>query len=150
MKVRTDINIPQKEWNSYLKKYEKEYKVFKDEIGIWSIKCKHGFIQPHSMIDKELAAILNFKSQRGINLLKSACLSQQLQTSRITQEGDQDIVIVFNEKEIKTASCVFGCSKKKKLNEGLRKYNEMIKNNPIEYKKRIERLKTGRNNLKSP
>ena len=97
-----DMIIPLSTWQGYIKKcYGKKYRVFFDEIGISSIRCKYGFIQPYSIIKKELVAVLTYKSLRGINILLRELQSETAPAHRISQLGDFEVCIVFDEKNIK-------------------------------------------------
>jgi len=92
-----DRDIPDRTWNSYLKKYEKTYRVKHDENGVYNILCKYGNIQLYSYTHKKLCAVLEFRSTRAVSgfLSKTKGL-----TFKISQQGDTDIVIVFDEKDL--------------------------------------------------
>lgn len=118
----TDRDIPESEWQRYIKKeYGKKYRCFRDEIGIWSIKCKHGFIQPYSITKKQQHAILTFKSQRGINILLKKLQSQSALDWKTTQVGDYEICIAFNEKNIKQMSELLSFNYRRQISEKQRK-----------------------------
>jgi len=97
---KLDCNIKKNEWKKYLKRYKKCYRCFHGEIGIWSIKCKYGFIQPYSIIEKKLVAILTYKSQRGINYLLKRLQIEKAPAFEIVQRGDFEVSICFYEKDI--------------------------------------------------
>jgi len=97
-----DRDIKKGVWQKYIKKrHGKKYRVFRDELGIWNIKCKYGFIQPYSIVKNELIAVLTYKTQRGIKILLKKLQSQTALAYRISQLGDFEVNIVFNEKNIK-------------------------------------------------
>jgi len=123
MQVFSDKNIFLQKWQLYLKKqYGKKYRVFRDELGIWSIKCKYGFIQPYSIIKKELVAILTYKSLRGINILLQNLHLKTAPESRISQLGDFEVCIVFNEKDIKQFAELLSFGHKRQITEKQRKF----------------------------
>jgi hypothetical protein len=95
-----DRDISTSDWNRYIKKqYGKKYRIFRDEIGIWSIKCRYGFIQPYSIVEKKLVAVLTYKSGRGITALKKNLRLETAPASRIVQDGDYEVSIAFAEKD---------------------------------------------------
>ena len=101
-KVLLDRDIPKRIWMRYLKKqHGKKYRVYRDELGIWSIRCKYGFVQPYSIVKKELLAVLTYKTQRGINILLENLQSQTALTFRISQHAEFEVCIVFSENDIK-------------------------------------------------
>jgi len=111
----TDIEISQEFWNRYLKPYKDRYRCFCDEQGIWSIKCKKGFIQPYSIEKKQLVAVLDFKTIRQLTWFKKKLQYKATNTTQISQEGDMDICVVFDEDSLKKLVVVFKVYKKKKL-----------------------------------
>jgi len=117
-----DKDIPLILWNKYFKKhYGKKYRVFRDEIGIWSIKCRYGFVQPYSIVKKELVAILSYKSQRGIKILLKNIQNIKALDFRISQRGDFEVSIVFSEKDIKQFAELLGFKRKRQISEQERK-----------------------------
>jgi hypothetical protein len=113
-----DCDIPLGQWQSYIKKqYGKKYRVFRDELGIWSIRCKYGFIQPYSIVKKELIAILMYKTSRGINILLRKLQSESAPSFRISQRGDFEVSIVFNEKNIKQFAELLSFNYKRQISE---------------------------------
>jgi hypothetical protein len=97
-----DRDIPFSQWQIYIKKqYGKKYRIFRDELGIWSIRCKYGFVQPFSIIKKEFVAILMYKTSRGINILLRKLQRKTAPSFRISQRGDFEVSIVFSEKNVK-------------------------------------------------
>ena len=117
-----DCDVPESEWQRYIKKhYGKKYRVFRDELDIWSIKCKYGFIQPYSIFEKELVAILTYKSMRGVNLIEKELQSNTALGFRISQSGDYEVSIVFSEKNIKKIAELLKFNYKRQINEKERK-----------------------------
>ena len=95
-----DIGIPQSMWDRYLTKYQKKYHVKRDEIGVYRIqtyKSKSDVeVQLYSLERAELTALFDFKSQRGMNILKNKMPSY----CRIGQEGDIGCNIIFPEDKL--------------------------------------------------
>ena len=106
-----DREIPEGIWNNYLKKYNNNYKVRSDEINIWQIQCKYGTIQLYSILKKELCFVGDYKSGKGVNILKRKLPA----FCTVTQEGDCDIVVKFPESEIHNVVDLFYIRKKKKI-----------------------------------
>ena len=106
-----DREIPEGVWNNYLKKYNDKYKVRPDEINIWQIQCKYGTIQLYSILKKELCFVGDYKSAKGINLLKGKLPA----FCSVTQEGDWDIVVKFPESEIHNVIDLFLIRKKRQI-----------------------------------
>ena len=98
--LEADIDIPQSIWDRYLTKYQKKYHVKRDEIGVYQIqtyKSKADVeVQLYSLERAELTALFDFKSQRGMNILKNKMPSY----CRIGQEGDIDCNIIFPESKL--------------------------------------------------
>jgi len=113
-----DRDIPESIWQQYIKKrYGKKYRIFRDEIGIWSIKCKYGFIQPYSIVKSELVAILTYKTARGINILLNNLRLEQAPAFRISQRGDFEVCIVLAEKDIKYFAKLLAFGHKRQITE---------------------------------
>jgi hypothetical protein len=97
-----DRDINERTWQLYIKnQYGKKYRVFRDEIGIWSIRCRYGFIQPYSIVKKELVAVLTYKTLRGVYILLKKLQTETAPKHRISQLGDFEVCIVFDEKNVK-------------------------------------------------
>ncbi|MEF8848858.1 MAG: hypothetical protein V5A68_06965 [Candidatus Thermoplasmatota archaeon] len=129
---RLDRDIPQSDWYQYIKKqYGKKYRIFRDELGIWSIKCKYGFLQPYSIVKKELVAVLTYKTLRGVNILLKKLQRKTAPDFRISQLGDFEVSIVFNEKDVKYFAELLKFNYKRQISEK-------------ERKKLIQRLKKAR------
>jgi len=117
-----DRDLSLKKWQGYFKKqYGKKYRVFRDELGIWSIKCKYGFVQPFSIVKKELVAVLTYKSLRGVNILVKKLQSESAPEFRISQLGDFEVSIVFSEKSIKQIAELLSFGHKRQISENERK-----------------------------
>ena len=85
-------------WNNYLKKYRKDYKIQKDEAGVWTIRCKYGNIQPYSLCrSKQLCFVADFNSPRRLSSFVSKTKDLSCKN---TQEGYCDMVLVFNEEDL--------------------------------------------------
>lgn len=95
----SDREIPETVWNNYMRVFDNKYKVFKDTAGIYYLSCKYGSIQLHSMLRHQLAAVLTFKSLQGVNKTIKA-LKELAPGSYVSQNGDNDVVIVFNEVDL--------------------------------------------------
>jgi hypothetical protein len=108
---RQDRDISVREWQIYLQKYDDRYKLKRDEIGIWQIKCKYGTIQTYSIVNQKLCFVGDFKSKnkltRFIKKLPNYCL--------ISQIGDFDIVVVFDESNLDNLVELFEIRKRRKL-----------------------------------
>lgn len=137
---KEERDIPNSIWNTYLKKYEKEYRVKKDENDIYQILCRYGNIQLYSMFEKKLCAALGFRTSRHLTgfLTKIKGLDYT-----ISQRGDSDIVIVFNEKDLSkfTKACIIRMKRKcvkvtPERREQLRKQLELARKKKIEISKK--------------
>ncbi len=120
--VLSDRDIPKSKWQLYLKKkYGDKYRVFRDEIGIWSIKCKYGFVQPFSITKKQLVAVSTYKTQRGIKILLRKLQSETAPDYRINQLGDFEVSLVFAEKNIKKFAELLKFNYKRQISKKQRK-----------------------------
>jgi len=129
----TDYDISDSIWNRYLKEYSDKYLLERDEIGIWGIRLKQnlGCIQLYSIINNQLVAILNFRSQQHKTFFKRKLIGNAEIELKITQEGEDELCLMFYEKDIKKLESLFKISKKYKISKK-------------EREKRIERLKLAR------
>jgi hypothetical protein len=118
--IKLDSDISLKVWNKYLKRYSSLYRCYVDEIGIWSIRCRNGFVQPYSIVKKELVAVLDFKSKKALTYFLKKLHKNNGNDYKISQIGDQDITITFCEDNIKKASVLFKFCRKKKISAELR------------------------------
>ncbi len=125
-----DMDIPLNSWQSYLKKYKDKYLLEHNELGIWQIRLKRnlGFIQPYSIINKKLVAVLDFKTPNALTFFLKRAQGFDVKTS---QRGDLDLCIVFDEKNIKSVENLFKIRKKYKLSKK-------------EREKRVKRIKKAR------
>ena len=114
-----DRNISDRIWNSYIHKFDGKYITFSDEIGICSIKLnrKLGFIQPYSIKKRQLVAVLTFRSGQH----KTFFMKKIPTVGFISQNGDSELCIVFNEKDIKKFENILGIRKRRKLSDEQRK-----------------------------
>ena len=96
----SDRDIPETIWNNYVRVFDSKYKIFKDSTtGIHYLKCKYGSVQVHSMLKHELSAVLQFKSNQGVEVAKQR-LTELSPQSYTSQEGEGDVVIVFPEADL--------------------------------------------------
>ena len=117
-----DRDIPERLWRGYLKKkYGKKYRIFFDKLGISSIRCKYGFVQPYSILKKELVAALTYKTSRGINILLKNLQSQKALEFRINQRGDFEVCIVFDEKYMNKMAELLSFGHRRQISEKQRK-----------------------------
>ena len=108
-----DRDIPASTWNTYLKAYKDRYQLRRDEIGIWSIRLNKnlGFIQPYSIVKKQLHAILTFRSSQH----KTWFLKKLDADMIVSQEGDTELCIVFNESNLQKYEDLLCIRKRKNL-----------------------------------
>ena len=94
---KLDRDIPSSIWNSYLRKYKQEYKVFEGEEGTLKIKCKFGEIEPYSLIKGILCFYGKFptpnKKSRFLRKIRGLRLE-------ITQEGEDECIVKFRESSL--------------------------------------------------
>ena len=97
----SDRDIPEGIWARYILVVGGDkYKTFKDPTtGIYYLKCKYGSVQVHSMLRHELSAVLQFKSNQGVEVAKQR-LTELSPSSYTSQEGEGDVVIVFPEGDL--------------------------------------------------
>ena len=102
-------NISDTEWNLYLKKYTKTYRIIVKEDNHNAILCKFGEISRYSLT--ELVYHGSFETIRkknfAIKKLPSYC--------KITQEGDREFCCKFKETKLKALEKVLIIRKRKKL-----------------------------------
>ena len=84
-----DIDISDRKWKTYLKKYGNKYQTFLDELKITHIRCKHGMIQTYSIVNEKLCFVDEFKTKNKKTFFKKKLNNH----CEITQEGDLDIVV---------------------------------------------------------
>ena len=93
-------DVSDETWNKYLLKYRDVYHVKRDDIGVYEIQTykskADAQVQLYSLERAELTALYDFKSQRGMNILKNKMPSY----CRIGQEGDIDCNIIFPESKL--------------------------------------------------
>ena len=128
-----DRDLPKSVWDRYLKKYNDKYLLNRDELGIWQIRLKQnlGFIQPYSIVKKQLVAILNFNSQQHKTFFKKKLKGNIESMVKTTQEGIDELCLMFDEKNIKQLETLFKIRKRYKFSKK-------------ELQKRVERLKKAR------
>ena len=128
-----DRDVCKSEWSRYLKKYFDKYLLVRDELGIWSLRLKEnlGFIQPYSLVNKRLVAVMTFRSKQHKTFFKKRLIENRGFELKITQEGDNELCIVFDEKNLNDVETLFKIRKKYKLTKK-------------EREKRVERMKLAR------
>jgi hypothetical protein len=109
----SDCDILLKTWENYLERYNDRYLLEKDEIGILCIILKDnlGCIQPYSVIDKQLVAVINFDSQQKKFLFKKMLIEYEGVMLDITQEGQDELCVMFYEEDLKELESLFKISK---------------------------------------
>ena len=117
MNWNLDRDAPDRLWNLYMKNYGDRYRLIKDEIGIWHLRCKYGSVQLSSLVSHLLCYAGEFRSVRHKNAFKKKCSFKHT----ITQEGDTDIVIMFNEDMLDSAAQALRLYRKKKISADYRK-----------------------------
>lgn len=110
MKYKYDRDIPDRTWNEYLLKYKGDFRVFRAEDNIVSIKCKYGEITPYSILKKELTYYGEYNTQKKLTYfckkLPDYC--------KIIQMGQTEVVIAFFERFLYDLSEVLMIRKKMK------------------------------------
>lgn len=132
-RFKHDRDIHESVWNRYLKKYKDKYLLERDEIGIWGIRLKQklGFIQPYSLIKNQLVAVMTFRSQQHKTYFKKRLVGNVGFLVKITQEGVNELYLVFDEKNIKQLETLLKIRKKYKISKK-------------ERERRIQRVKKAR------
>ena len=120
LEFSSDRDIPISVWNRYMKKFGDRYRIFRDEIGEWGIRCKFGKIQLYSMLKKQLCFIGQFRSVRHKGGLLRKLNENTDLTAKITQEGDTEVVIMFPEEEFDSIALSLLPRKKTKYSEEYR------------------------------
>lgn len=128
-----DRDILESVWNRYLQKYKDKYLLERDEIGIWSIRLKQklGFIQPYSIVKQQLVAVMSFRSSQHKTFFKKKLVGNMGLLVKITQEGIDELCLMFDEKNIKQLETLLKIRKKFKISKK-------------ERERRIQRLKKAR------
>ena len=128
LKWQNDRDIPKRIWNTYMKQFGDRYRLERDQNNIWHIKCKFGLVQLHSITKQQLCYIGDYRSTRHKNSFKKKCCFKHT----IMQEGDTDIVIVFNEKILDSTAQALRFYKKKKISD---EYRSMLAARMLEIRK---------------
>jgi len=135
-----DKTIKQTTWNRYLKKYSDDYKVYRNDEGIWTINCKYGFIQPYSIKHKQLIAVLTYKTQRGVNILLKKFSSDKAPDIKISQLGDFEVSIVFDEKDVVTVAELLHFRVRRHMTEEQRQFAIENLKNTRKFRKNTHKL----------
>lgn len=65
-------DIPANIWNRYMKKFGKKYRLKKDELNIWNLRCKFGTVQLFSLLKHQLCFVGVFRSQQHLTWFKKS------------------------------------------------------------------------------
>ena len=117
MHWQNDRDVPKRIWNSYMKKFDNKYRLLKDENNIWHLRCKYGTLQLHSLLNHKLCFTGEFRSKCHKTWFKKS-LSKN---GTIGQEGDLDIVYVFDEKFLDSMASKCHIYRKKNLSDDYRR-----------------------------
>ncbi|MBU0498187.1 MAG: hypothetical protein KKC68_04340 [Candidatus Thermoplasmatota archaeon] len=109
-----DRDLPDSTWNRYLQLYGKHYRIYRDEIGIWTIKAKYGMIQPYSITKKLLVASYEFRSKNQKTFFLKRFKDFDI---KITQEGVMGVSLCFNDCFLKKHVKELGIYRKYKISE---------------------------------
>lgn len=95
-----DRDIPEDIWNNYLKKYTKQYVLFRGEERTWKIKCRCGQIEPYSLKKSFLLFVGSFptpsKKTYFIKKIKLKCIKGL----EVTLDTYDECNIKFREKSL--------------------------------------------------
>lgn len=106
---------PDSEWNNYLRKYKKEYKVKKQRDKTYEILCKSGNVYTYSIGKKLLAFYFNGVKHPKSRLFLGKSLKRLGIWHEVLQEGDFEIIICFKEEDLTRVEQIFHIKKKKKI-----------------------------------
>lgn len=99
------------EFDNRMKQYIGEFKARKGENGIWGVLCQNGGVEPFGQ--DTLCCYQNFKSARGLNLLKGK-LPEYCQ---ITQEAQSEIIFKFPNDKFYEVAALAGARRRKRISE---------------------------------
>ena len=101
--ILLERDIPLRRWNCYLKKYDDRYLINCSELGNWQIRLKQnlGYIELYSLVKKQLVAVLSFRSGKHKTFFKKRLVGNIEKLVKITQEGEFELCLMFDEKNIK-------------------------------------------------
>lgn len=111
-----DRDLPDSDWHRYMKKFGNKYRLFKDDINHWHLQCKFGQVSLYSMIGHQLCFVGDLRSPRHLSGFKRTLVKNSFQ-HMISQEGDTNIVIAFDEKFLNSMAQTLRIYKKKKISE---------------------------------
>ena len=112
-----DREISHHIWNRYMKKYGSKYRLIKDGINIWHIRCRFGSVQLYSLLKHQLCFVGDFRSKQHKTYFKKKLDFKH----EISQEGDSDIVIMFDKKILDSTAKAFRPYYKIKISEERRR-----------------------------
>lgn len=108
-----DRDLSDSTWNSYMRKYQKSYKVLRGEDMIDYIRCKHGKIMPFSIKKGLFLFYGGFHSQRK----KNAFLKIIPSFFRVSQNGHDDCVITFPMDKLSEMESTLNIRKRRQLTD---------------------------------
>ena len=109
-----DRDISDSQWNRYMQKFGDKYRLIKDEINHWHLKCKYGIVAIYSIINHQLCFVGDFRSPRHKSGFKRTLIKNKFQ-HQISQEGDNDLVVVFDENLLDSMSQALRIYRKKRI-----------------------------------
>ena len=133
-----DRSIPQSTWNQHIKRYQNKYQCRCDDIGIWTIRCKNGSIQPYSLEKKQLVAALDFQTGRQLTFFLKRLQYKVRCPFKITQSGDTDVCIMFHEDDLNKFVYLLKIRRKKEITAETR---EKLRQNLILARKKAENVR---------
>lgn len=98
-----------KQFEAYLLKFQKVYRVRKGDDGIYEIPCKNGDIEPYSL--KELCCFQQFKNGLGVNRL----LKKLPEYCTVTQSAGCEIVFTFSNQHLEEIAALVKAKKRRVL-----------------------------------
>ena len=117
---KRDRTIPDSVWNRYMKRFEKKYRLKKDELNIWNLRCKFGTVQLYSLSKRQLCFVGDFRSRQHLTWFKKSLKKLTVKTM-ILQESDTDIVVMFGEDKLDLMSNTLRIYRKYKISDEHRK-----------------------------
>ena len=95
------MNISDREYERYLKRYEDRFVIFRDSDKIWKIKChKYNHIDVWDADNKILCfSVCSCSSNRGLNIYENKFKKSKCWFD-IAQRGDSEMNVLFKESDI--------------------------------------------------
>ena len=139
-----DRDLSLSQWQGYLKKYSDKYLLKCGELGNWQIRLKEnlGFIELYSLVKRQLVAVLTFRSCKHKTYFKKRLVGNIGNLVKITQEGEYELCLKFDEKNIKQLEFLLKIRKKFRISkkERLRRIKRLEKARFMRNKKNNEFL----------